>query len=55
VKVVGLNIEQNPETPARFQVRAIPNLLVIKGGRVAEQIIGAVPKSRLVTALDRVL
>lgn len=52
LKIVKINVDENPETPARYGVRGIPNLLIIKGGQVKEQIIGAVPKARLVQAVD---
>ena len=52
LKIVKINVDDNPETPARYGVRGIPNLLIIKGGQVKEQIIGAVPKGRLVQAVD---
>ena len=55
LKVVKLNVDDNPETPARYGVRGIPNLLIIKSGQVKEQIVGAVPKSHLVRALDAAL
>lgn len=55
LRVVSVNIEDNPQAPARFNVRAIPNLVLVKNGQVAEQIIGAVPKTRLAQAIDRVL
>jgi thioredoxin 1 len=41
VKVVKMNVDENPETPARYQVRAIPTVLAFKGGVVVEQITGA--------------
>jgi thioredoxin 1 len=55
LKVVKLNVDDNPETPARYGVRGIPNLLIIRGGQVKEQIVGAVPKSHLVRAVDSAL
>ncbi|HZO80813.1 MAG TPA: thioredoxin [Candidatus Binataceae bacterium] len=55
LKVVKINVDDNPETPARYGVRGIPNLLIIKGGQVKEQIVGAVPKSHLVRAVDSAL
>jgi len=45
VKVVKMNVDENPETPARYLVRAIPTVLAFKGGQVVEQITGARPKS----------
>jgi thioredoxin 1 len=55
IKVAKMNVDDNPETPARYGVRGIPNLLVIKNGEVKEQMIGAVPKAQLVKAIDTVL
>jgi len=52
LKVVKVNVDDNPMTPARFGVRGIPNLIIVKNGQVAEQIIGAVPKQQLVRAVD---
>ena len=52
LKVVKVNVDDNPMTPGRYGVRGIPNLLIIKGGEVKEQIVGAVPKSHLVKAVD---
>jgi thioredoxin 1 len=55
LKVVKINVDDNPQTPARFGVRGIPNLVIIKGGQVKEQIVGAVPKANLVRAVDSAL
>ncbi len=55
LKVVKINVDDNPETPARYGVRGIPNLLIIKNGQVKEQIVGAVPKGQLVRAVDGAL
>jgi thioredoxin 1 len=52
LKVVKVNVDDNPMTPARFGVRGIPNLIIVKNGQVAEQIIGAVPKQQLIRAVD---
>ena len=41
LKVVKINVDDNPETPARYGVRGIPNLLIIRSGQVKEQIVGA--------------
>jgi thioredoxin 1 len=45
VKVVKMNVDENPSTPARYGVRAIPTILAFKDGVVVEQITGARPKS----------
>jgi thioredoxin 1 len=55
LKIVKLNVDDNPDTPARYNVRGIPNLLIIKGGQVKDQIVGAVPKGHLVKAVDQAL
>lgn len=44
VRVVKMNIDDNPATPGRYGVRSIPTVLAFKGGTVVEQITGARPK-----------
>ena len=55
LKVVKMNVDDNPQTPSKYGVRGIPNLILFKGGNVADQIIGAAPKAHLVRAIDRAL
>ena len=55
IKVAKMNVDDNPQTPARYGVRGIPNLLVIMNGEVKDQMVGAVPKAQLVKAIDTVL
>jgi thioredoxin 1 len=55
VKVVKMNVDDNPQTPSQYGVRGIPNLVLFRGGKVADQIVGAVPKAHLANAIDRVL
>jgi thioredoxin 1 len=55
LKIVKINVDDNPATPARYGVRGIPNLLIIKDGQVKEQIVGLVPKVQLVKKLDSAL
>jgi len=55
LKVAKMNVDDNPLTPSRYGVRGIPNLIIIKGGVVKEQIVGAAPKAKLVQAIDNVL
>jgi thioredoxin 1 len=49
-----INVDDHQTYASQFGVRSIPNLLVFKNGKVADQIIGAVPKSKLAQALDTV-
>jgi thioredoxin 2 len=53
VRVAKLNVDENPATATRFQVRSIPTLLVLKGGREMERIVGVQPKSEIVQRLQR--
>jgi thioredoxin 1 len=55
LKVVKMNVDDNPRTPARYGVRGIPNLILFKDGQVRQQIVGAVPKPRLVEAIAAVV
>ena len=55
LKVVKMNVDDNPQTPSKYGVRGIPNLLLIKDGQVRDQIIGAVPKAQLVKAITQVV
>jgi thioredoxin 1 len=55
VKVAKINIDDNQDTPQQYGVRSIPTLLLFKGGKVVEQIVGAVAKTRLEDALKRVV
>lgn len=48
LKVGKLDVDANPKTTMQFGIRSIPTLLVFKGGKVVEQIVGAVPKRQLI-------
>jgi thioredoxin 1 len=47
VKVMKLNIDENQKTAVNFGVRSIPTLILFKGGKVADTLVGLVPKERL--------
>src|SRR3954463_5596201 len=51
VKVVKLNVDENPEAARRFKVLSIPTLLVFKDGDVVKQMVGAMSKTRLEEAM----
>ena len=55
VRVVKLNVDDNPNTAARYNIMAIPTILLFKGGNVAHTIQGAMPKNRIVTEIEPAL
>lgn len=55
LKVMKMDVDRNNMIPGRYGIRGIPALLVFKGGQVAEQIVGYVPKDTIDKTLARVL
>ena len=55
VKVGKVNVDENQEVSMQYGVRSIPTLLIFKGGTVANQVIGAVPKTNITQLLDQSL
>ena len=53
LKVGKLDVDSNPSVSMQFGIRSIPTLLVFKGGRVVEQIVGAVPRRSLVDKVSQ--
>ncbi|MFG2718658.1 thioredoxin [Streptomyces sp. NPDC048416] len=52
IEIVKLNIDENPDTAAKYGVMSIPTLNVYQGGEVAKTIVGAKPKAALLRDLD---
>jgi len=52
-KVGKMDVDANPDIPARFGIRSIPTLLIFKDGKVVDQIVGAVPKKMIVDKLSK--
>ena len=52
IKVVKLNIDDNPDTPPKFGIRGIPTLMLFKGGEVEATKVGALSKSQLTAFID---
>jgi thioredoxin len=52
LRVVKLNIDENPKTPPKYNIRGIPTLLLFRNGTVAAQQVGAVSKAQLESFLD---
>jgi thioredoxin 1 len=52
VKIMKMNVDENPGTPSKFGIRAIPTLILFKNGEVVEQVTGAVSKASLKQMLN---
>ncbi|ACO31378.1 MULTISPECIES: thioredoxin [Acidobacterium] len=55
LKVAKMDVDRNASTPMRYGIRGIPALLIFKGGKVADQIVGYVPKDVIDRSLTKVL
>ena len=55
VKFVKVNVDENPKTPTNYGVKSIPTLIMFKGGKVVDQVVGAVPKGQLENIVKKVL
>lgn len=54
LKVMKMDVDRNNATPGRYGIRGIPALLLFKDGKVAEQIVGFVPKDTIDKSIDKV-
>ena len=52
IKVGKMNVDENPQTPSIYGIRGIPTLILFKGGKAVNQIVGAVSKSRLRSMIE---
>lgn len=52
VRIVKMNVDENPATPTKFGIRAIPTLILFKNGEAVEQVTGAVGKDAIIDILD---
>jgi thioredoxin 1 len=53
--IAKLNVDDNQATPAKYGIRSIPNMVILKDGREVGRIVGARPKDGLKAALDPLL
>ncbi len=53
VKIVKVNVDENPDAPNKFGVRGIPTLILFKAGKEVEQIVGNHPKDNIVAVLNK--
>lgn len=54
VTLAKVNVDESPGLAARYAIRSIPTILLVKGGTVVDQVVGAVPKAQLKKKLDAV-
>ena len=55
LKIVSLNVDENQETAARYEVLSIPTMILFRSGAEAKRIVGALPKRRLEAELEPAL
>jgi thioredoxin 1 len=55
VKIAKMDVDEHQQVPQQFGIRSIPTLLVFKGGRVVDTIVGAVPKAKIEESLNKAI
>ena len=55
VEFVKMDIDTNPETPTKYNIRSIPTLIIFSNGKPVEQLIGVLPKSDIKAKLDSLI
>jgi thioredoxin 1 len=55
IKVVKMNIDESPQTPGKYGVRAIPTVLAFQNGQVVQQLQGARPKAAFEEMIEQLL
>ena len=55
IKVGKMNVDENSQTPSSFGIKGIPTLILFKGGKAVNQIVGAVPKDKLKALIEESL
>ncbi len=53
LKVVKMNVDDNPRTPQTYGIMAIPTLILFKGGEVKEKLVGVLPKAKLLDVIAK--
>jgi len=52
IKIAKINVDESPELAGKFNVMSIPTLLIFKAGQPVDQIIGAMPKDKLLAKIN---
>lgn len=55
LKVGKVNVDDNPATPGKYGVRGIPTVILLKDGKVVDQVVGAIPKAQLEALIKKAL
>ncbi len=55
VKIAKMDVDEHQQVPQQYGIRSIPTLLLFKGGRVVDTIVGAVPRSKLEDSIKKVI
>ena len=55
ITVAKMNVDENANTPSQFGVRSIPYIVLVKGGKVVDSVVGVVPKAKLSEMLAKAL
>jgi thioredoxin 2 len=55
VRIAKLNVDENPSTSGRFEIRSIPTMILFKHGREVDRLVGALPRPRIEQALGGLL
>jgi thioredoxin 1 len=55
VKVFKMNVDENPQTPAKYGIRGIPTMILFKNGEIVDRIVGAQPKQNVESLIKKAL
>ena len=55
IKIVKMNVDENPSSPQKFSVRGIPTMIFVKNGSLVETLVGNQPKSAMKNTIDTVI
>ena len=54
-RIAKLNVDDNPRTATQFQIQSIPTMLIFKGGKLIDRLVGALPKQAIAERLAKAL